>query len=159
VISAERQRNFSGLKSLDDEIGVLGAGGRDLLEILGVGLAGVLLFRDGNTDIAAVFDIVSELFELVLKPGDTDSGRPHIDTAARLTEIERDAKDANLLGNNADGRCRYANHIFHWRSPRPQRLKAARIYQALNPGAGRLPIFQSSAEADSRIKNDLVAQD
>ena len=105
MISAEGQRNFSGLERLDHQLRMLGAGRGDFLQILRVRVAFFLLFRHGDGDVAAVFDLVAERLEARFESGDADRRRSHVDAAARLAEIERHTDDANFSGRDVGGAC------------------------------------------------------
>ena len=98
VVSAQHQRNFAGFQRLQDQFGMLGAGGGDFLQILRMGSALLLLFGDRDGNIAAVFDDVADGLETGFEPGDTNRGRAHVHAAAGLAQIERDSDHPNLLG-------------------------------------------------------------
>ena len=104
VVAAQHQRNLAGFQRLQHQFGVLGAGGGDFFQILRVGSAFLLLFRDGDGNIAAVFDHVSQGFQARFQAGDAHRRRPHVDAAARLAKVERNADHADLLGSDAGGR-------------------------------------------------------
>ena len=96
MIAAEDERNFAGFERLQYQVGALGAGGGDFLEIFGVGRAFFFLLRDGDGDVARVFDNVPDGFEAGFESGDADGGRPHVNAAAGLAEVERNADHADL---------------------------------------------------------------
>src|SRR5579859_7504391 len=100
MIATEDERNFAGFERLQDQVGALGAGGGDFLEVLGVGGAFFFLFRDGDGDVAGVFDNVSDGFEAGFESGYANGGRAHVNTAAGLAEVERDADHADLAGSD-----------------------------------------------------------
>ena len=86
------------LQRLHHQLGFLRAGFGDFGEVLGARIAFRPRLQHGDRHVAAVLHDVAERFELALQPGDADGRRPHVDAAARLSEIERNADDANLLG-------------------------------------------------------------
>src|SRR2546423_1754912 len=71
MIPAQRERNFAGLERFHYKLGMLGASGRDLLQIFGVRVALFLLLRNGDGDIAAVFHFVPERLQSRLESGRT----------------------------------------------------------------------------------------
>src|ERR1700726_3746349 len=96
MIAAEDERNFAGFERLQYQVGALDAGGGDFLEVFGVGRAFFFLFRDGYGDVASIFDNVPDGFEAGFESGDADGGRPHVNAAAGLAEVERNADYADL---------------------------------------------------------------
>src|SRR5579862_6117212 len=104
MISAQRERNFSGFQSLQHKLGMLRAGSRDLFQILRVRVA--LFFLLGNRDghIAPVLHFVTESFEPSFEAGYANRGRSHIHAAARLAKIKGNANNANLTGRDAHDR-------------------------------------------------------
>ena len=110
VVAADRERHSALAQDSADKVGVLLAGGGDLLEITGVQLAGIFLLGEHNGDIAAVFDDVAESFQLGFEAGDADGRRPHVDPAALLAEIERNADHLDGAAGNASERCGNAFH-------------------------------------------------
>ena len=60
MIAAQRERNLPCLQRLDDQLGVLGAGRRDFLQVLRVRVAFLLLLGDSNRNVAAVLHLVAE---------------------------------------------------------------------------------------------------
>src|SRR5580693_6239186 len=122
MISAERQRNFPGFKRLDYQLGMFGAGGRDLFQIFGVGVAFFFLFGNGDSDVTAVLDFVAEGLESRLKPSHADCRRSHVDTASGLSQVERNTDDANLSGSDAGGTgCR--GHRVNRRGLKPSSIE------------------------------------
>ena len=103
MISAKRQRNLAGFQRLEHQFRMLGAGGRDLFQIFGVGVAFLFLLRDGDGDVAAVFHFVAERFEPGFQSGHADGGRAHVDAAAGLAEVKGNADDANFSGSDVVG--------------------------------------------------------
>ncbi len=101
VIAAEDERNFAGFERLQHQVGALGAGGGDFLEVLGVGCAFFFLLGDGDGDVAGVFDNVADGFEARFESGDADGGRTHVNAAAGLAEVERNADHADLAWGDA----------------------------------------------------------
>src|SRR5271169_156098 len=112
MITAEDERNFAGLERLQHQVGALGAGGGDFLEIFGVGRAFFLLLGDGNGDVAGIFDDVSDGFETGFEPSDADGRRTHVNAAAGLTEVERDANHADLARGDAAVGCASLRHTL-----------------------------------------------
>jgi hypothetical protein len=86
----------AGERLLDALGGALGAVG-DLLEERGAVVATTFGFRDCDRDIAAVGDAVTEGFELGLKAGYAEGGGAHVNSAAALAEVERDADDFDFF--------------------------------------------------------------
>ena len=60
MVSAKHERDLAGFKSLENKFGALGAGGGDFFQVFRVGGAFLLLFGNGDGDVAAVFDVVAE---------------------------------------------------------------------------------------------------
>src|SRR5882762_6725126 len=105
MIAAEDERNFAGFERLQYQIGALDAGGGDFLEIFGVDGAFFFLLGDGYSDVAGIFDYVSNRFEAGFESGDADGGRPHINAAAGLAKVERNADHTDLARSDvAEGR-------------------------------------------------------
>ena len=100
MIAAERQRDFSGLERLDHQFGMFRAGGGDFFQIFGVRVAFFFLLGNGDGDVATVFDVVPERFEPRFEAGDANGRWAHVDAAARLAEVERNADDANFPGSD-----------------------------------------------------------
>ena len=96
MISAEDQWDFAGFESLQNQVGALGAGGGDFLQVLGTGIAYFLLFGNGNGNVAGIFDDVADGFKTRFETGNADGGRTHVNTAAGLAEIQGHADHANL---------------------------------------------------------------
>src|SRR5208283_585016 len=96
MIATKDERNFARFERLQDEVSTLGAGRGDFLEVLGIGRAFFLLLGDGDGDIAGVFDNVSNGFKARFQFGNADSGRSHVNPAAGLAKIKRNANDSNL---------------------------------------------------------------
>lgn len=68
-----------------------------------MGIAFLFLLGDGDRDIPSVFDDVTEGFKAGFESGNADGGWSHIDAAAGLSEIERDADDADLFWGDRVG--------------------------------------------------------
>ena len=100
MISAEDQRNFAGLERFENEVSAFGASRGNFLQVLGVRRAFFFLLRDGDGDVAGVFDDVADGFEAGFESGDADGGWTHVDAAARLAEVERNADHADLAGSD-----------------------------------------------------------
>ena len=96
MIAAENQRNFAGFERLQHQVGALGAGGGDFLQVFGVGCAFFFLLGNGDRDVARVFDDVPDGFEARFQSGDADRRRTHVHAAARLPKVKRNADHANL---------------------------------------------------------------
>src|SRR5262249_25497826 len=105
MVSTENERDFAGFERLHHQFGALGAGGSDFFQVFRVGGAFFFLLGDGNGDIAAVFDVVADRFQARFESSDADGRGTHVDAAARLAEVERDADDAELLWSDAGERC------------------------------------------------------
>ena len=105
MISTKRKRDFSGFEGLDDELGMLGARGRDFFQIFRVSVAFFFLLRDGDGNVAAVLDFVTEGLEAGFQAGHADGRRSHIDAASRLAKVEGNANDADFSGRDARGAC------------------------------------------------------
>src|ERR1019366_9687081 len=95
---------------LQHQVGALGAGGSDFLEVLGVGRACFFLFGDGDGDVAGVFDDVADSFEAGFESGNADGGRPHVNAAARLAKIKRNANHADVARGDAGERSASLGH-------------------------------------------------
>ena len=74
----------------------LGAGVGDLLQIARVRFPETLGFGNRDGDIAAVVDRVAQRLQPGFKSGNPHRRGPHIHAAARLAQIQRYAKDADL---------------------------------------------------------------
>src|SRR6266478_5876144 len=96
MIATEDKWNFAGFQRLQYQVGALDAGDGDFLEVFGVGGAFFFPFRDGDGDVARIFDNVANGFEAGFESGNADGGRTHVNAAARLTEVERNADHADL---------------------------------------------------------------
>src|SRR5215831_5746851 len=101
VIPAQHERDFPRFERFEHEVRALGAGGGDFLQIFRVGVAEFFLFGNGDRDVAAVLNDVADGFEAGLEAGDAHGGGAHVDTAARLAEVEGDANDTDLFGGDA----------------------------------------------------------
>jgi hypothetical protein len=110
VISADGERSFVLFEGVQNFIGKLGAGGGDLPEIAGVGVAKVLLLREGDDDVSGVFHLMAKGFKLGLKTGDAHGGWAHVYATALLSEIERDADDTDFFLDDVWERCGNADH-------------------------------------------------
>src|ERR1035438_485295 len=110
VIAPEDERDFAGFERLQHQVGAGGAGGGDFLKIFGVGGAFFFLFRDSDGDIAGIFDDVSYGFETGFQSGDANGGRTHVNAAARLAEVKRNADHADLARSNVAVRCASFRH-------------------------------------------------
>ena len=69
VVAPQDQRNLRRFQRLHHQFGVLGAGGSDLFQVLGGGLALLLLLGDGHGDIAGIFHHVSDGLQSRLQAG------------------------------------------------------------------------------------------
>ena len=98
MVAAQHQRDFAGFERLDHQFGVLGAGGGDFFQIFGVRVAFFFLLGNGDGDVAAVFDLVAEGFQARFEAGHAHGRGAHVDAAARLAEIKRNADDADFPG-------------------------------------------------------------
>src|SRR5271155_3810789 len=101
MVAAEDEWNLAGFEGLQDHIGALYTRGRDFLEVFCMGRAFLFLLGDGDGDVASVLDRVSDGFEARFKSGDTDGGRTHVNPAAGLAKVKRDADDTNLARSDA----------------------------------------------------------
>src|ERR1700690_1645672 len=101
MISTQHKRNLAGFKRLKHHLSALGTSRGDFLEIFGVGCAFLLLLRNGDGDVAGIFDNVADSFEAGFESSDADGGRTHVDAAAGLAEVERNADDTNLTRTDA----------------------------------------------------------
>ena len=63
MISAESQRNHAGLKRLDHQLRMLGAGRGNFFQILRVGVAFFFLLRDGHSNVTAIFNLMPQRLE------------------------------------------------------------------------------------------------
>jgi hypothetical protein len=105
MIAAEDERNLAGFERLQNEVRAFYARGSDFLEVFGIRHAFFFLFGDGDGDVAGVFDNVANGFEAGFESGDADGGRTHVNAAAGLAEVERNANHADLArGDVAEGR-------------------------------------------------------
>ena len=112
VIAAEDEGTLPASSVFSTRSALLGAGGGDFLEILGVGGAFFLLLGDGDGDVAGIFDNVADGFEAGFESGDADGGRAHVDAAAGLAEVERNANHANLArGDVGVGRASLSHRL------------------------------------------------
>jgi hypothetical protein len=68
------------------------------------------LFGDGDGDVASVFDNVPNGFEARFESGNADSGRTHVNSAAGLAKVKRDANHANLARGDATVGCASVSH-------------------------------------------------
>ncbi len=96
MIAAQDKRNFARFERLQYQVSALDAGGGDFLEVFGIRHALFFLFRDGDGDVAGVFDNVADGFEARFESGDADGGRPHVNAAAGLAEVERNTDHPDL---------------------------------------------------------------
>src|SRR6516162_8042221 len=96
VVTPETKWNFPGLKRLEHKLGMLGARGGDLFQILRVRIAFFFLLGNSDGNVAAVFDFMPDYLQTCFQSCHTNGGRAHIDAAARLAEIEGNTNDANL---------------------------------------------------------------
>ena len=110
VVAANRERDGALAQGGADQVGVLLAGRGDLPEITGVQLAGIFLLGEGYGDIAGIFDDVAEGFQLGFESGDANRRRPHVNPAALLTKVERNANHLDGAAENASERCGNAFH-------------------------------------------------
>ena len=85
-----------------DVAGDLVADGEDLVEVLGAVVAGVERLDRILDDRAEVVHAESELGEAADEVGVADRGRPHVDAAPALPEVERGAEDGDI-GRGAHG--------------------------------------------------------
>src|ERR1700721_3386354 len=112
MISAEGKRNFSGLECLDHQLRMLGAGCSDLLQILRVSVAFLLLFRNRDGNVAAVFHLVSQGLKASLKSGHADRRWAHVDATARLAKTEGATAAANFSGRDVGRRGSRSHNSF-----------------------------------------------
>src|SRR5579872_4795552 len=103
MISAQNQRHLTCLQSFQHQVSLLGAGGGNFFQILGMGIAFFLLFGDSDGDVTRIFNDVTQLLEPRFQPGHTDSRGAHVNPAPRLAEIKRHPNDTDLLGGNIRG--------------------------------------------------------
>src|SRR5258708_1192991 len=96
MITAQDERNFAGFERLQYQVGALDAGCGDFFEVFGVSRSFLFLFGDSDGDVASVFDNVSNALKARFESGDADGGRTHVNAAARLAEVERNADHADL---------------------------------------------------------------
>jgi hypothetical protein len=101
VIASYHQRYLTGLKSLQNQFGFFRASLSDLFQILRVLRAFLFLFRNGDRNVTGIFDVMTDLLETRLEPGHSDSGGSHVDSAARLSKIERDSDYTDFAGHQA----------------------------------------------------------
>jgi len=91
VVSAQNQGNLAGFQRFDDQFRAFGASRGDFFQVFSGRIAFLLEFCHSHGDVAAIFHDVAESFEARFEAGHADRGRPHIDAAAGLAKIERDA--------------------------------------------------------------------
>jgi len=70
------------------------------------------LFGNCDRDVARVLDDVTDGLEASFESGDADGGWPHVNAAARLSEVERDADHADLARRDTAERRVSLSHIF-----------------------------------------------
>ncbi len=75
VISADRQRSLLLLQRVQNLLGQLGAGGRDLAQVAGVRIAKVLLLGQGDADVARILHHVAQRLQLGLQSGHAHAPR------------------------------------------------------------------------------------
>src|SRR5438045_9723386 len=91
---------------------MLCTGCSDFLQIFRVGIAFLLLLRNGDGDIAAVFHHVAQGFEPRLQPSNANSRRTHVYASAGLAQVKRNADNTNFLGADAgEGWCGWSNEF------------------------------------------------
>src|ERR1700687_1707688 len=105
MIAAEDERNLASFERLQNEVRAFYARGSDFLEVFGVGRTFFFLLRDGHGNVAGVFDNVSDGFEARFESGDADGGRTHVNAAAGLPEVKRNADHADLARSDVAEGC------------------------------------------------------
>jgi len=110
MIAAEDERDLAGFERLQHHIGALGAGGSDFLEVFGVSRAFFFLLGDGDGDVAGVLDNVPDGFKAGFESGDADRRWTHVNAAAGLAKIKRNANHADLTGSDAAVGCASLSH-------------------------------------------------
>ena len=91
---------------------MLCTGCSDFLQIFRVGIAFLLLLRNGDGNIAAVFHHVAQGFETRLQPSNANSRRTHVYASAGLAQVKRNADNTNFLGADAGEGCCGWSHEF-----------------------------------------------
>src|SRR5262249_11725394 len=108
--SAENQWDLAGFQGLEYEVSLLGAGCSDFLQIFRVRIAFLLLLRNSDSNVPPVFNNMPDLLEPRFEPRNANCRWSHVNTAARLTEIERDTDDTNFPASDACGSCSRDHH-------------------------------------------------
>src|SRR5579872_2360497 len=128
MIAAQSDWNLARLQRFHDELRVLGAGRSNLLQILRVRIAFLFLLGNGHRNIPRVFDHVPQCLQPRFETSDAYCRGPHIHSAARLAQIERDADDANLARSDAGERwgmvCHNLELTYSRRWQNPLRVKS-----------------------------------
>ena len=101
MVAAKHEGNLPCFEGLENEVGALGAGGGDFLQIFRVGRAFFFLLGKSDGNIAAVFDVMADGLEAGLESGDAHGGGTHVDAAAGLSQVKRHSDDANFARNDA----------------------------------------------------------
>jgi hypothetical protein len=101
MIAAKNQRADAFLQRLQHHGGDAFAGLGDLPEIFCLRFPGIARLSDGYRHIPAIAHQMPQGLEPSFQPGDPDCGRPHVNAAAGLAQIERDAKNADLTGRES----------------------------------------------------------
>ena len=101
VIAAEDERNLAGFERLQYQIGALGAGGGDFLEVFGIGGACFFLLGNGDGNVAGIFDNVPDGFKARIESGNPNGGRPHVNPAAGLPKVKRNTDHSDLARRDA----------------------------------------------------------
>ena len=96
MIASQNQRGDTFLEGLQHHAGNPFAGFADLLDVFCVRLAGVSGLSNRHRDIAPVAYHMTQRLEPGFEAGYPDRGRPHIDAAARLAQIEGHAENADM---------------------------------------------------------------
>ena len=91
MISSQHQRDSSLTENLTYFLGQPRAGLRNLVEKFQVGLAEGASFRNGDRQVSAVDDLVSELSQGVMEPCDTHGTGSHIDAPSSCPQIQGDS--------------------------------------------------------------------
>src|ERR1700750_2340732 len=96
MISANNERNFTSFQGLQRQVRFFGAGLRDFFQVLRVGRTFLLLFRNGNSDVAGIFHVMASLFEARFETSNTDRGWLHVYASAGLAQVEWHADDPDF---------------------------------------------------------------
>ena len=120
VIAAEDERDRAGLDLLDDLRRDALARRLDLRKEAGSLVVDSRRLRDRRLDVPVVANVVAQAQEAFLEPRVADRGRPHVDSAPPLPEVERRADDRDLTSDAvAHGIEPTARRgCLHWRGAR-----------------------------------------